>query len=114
MQFKVPFTNNEYQLYETSKYNKESSSSMNPSQRQPRGPIILYEFEACPFCRKVREAVSMLELDVEFRPCPKDSKTCKSNYRQEMKDKFGGKRKITFPFMTDPNTGKYIHIRSGD
>lgn len=31
----------------------------------------------CPFCRKVREAVAILDLDVEFRPCPQAS-TCAS------------------------------------
>lgn len=25
----------------------------------------------CPFCRKVREAVAILDLDVKFMPCPK-------------------------------------------
>lgn len=25
----------------------------------------------CPFCRKVREAVAILDLDVKFLPCPK-------------------------------------------
>ena len=38
---------------------------------QPPAPIVLYEFEACPFCRLVREAFSALHLDVEIRPCPK-------------------------------------------
>jgi hypothetical protein len=27
----------------------------------------------CPFCRKVREAVNILDLDVLFKPCPKVS-----------------------------------------
>lgn len=82
-----------YQLYEKSKYDYS-----NAEGRQPRGPIVLYEFEACPFCRKVREAVSILSLDVEFRPTPKGSE-----YRNEIKKKYG--RKATFPFMMDPNTG---------
>lgn len=80
-----------YQLYEKSKYTTDYN-------RQPRGPIILYEFEGCPFCRKVREAVSILELEIEFRPA-----TQGSIYRQEIKDEYG--RKATFPFMKDPNTG---------
>lgn len=37
---------------------------------QPRKPIEIYEFEGCPFCRKVREAVNILDLDVVFYPCP--------------------------------------------
>jgi glutathione S-transferase len=63
-----------------------------------RGPIVLYEFEGCPFCRKVREAVSMLSLEVEFRPCPQGS-----SFRREIKEEYGSSS--TFPFMRDPNTG---------
>ena len=81
-----------FQLNEKSKY------VSNHSNRQPRGPIVLYEFEGCPFCRKVREAVSILSLEVEFRPTPQGSV-----YRDEIKKKYG--RKATFPFMVDPNTG---------
>lgn len=39
-------------------------------RQQPRKPIEIYEFEGCPFCRKVREAVNILDLDVLFYPCP--------------------------------------------
>ncbi|MFZ6181948.1 glutathione S-transferase N-terminal domain-containing protein [Nannocystis pusilla] len=37
---------------------------------RPTGELVLYEFEACPFCRKVREALVWLDLDVSMRPCP--------------------------------------------
>lgn len=37
---------------------------------RPTGELVLYEFEACPFCRKVREALVWLDLDVLMRPCP--------------------------------------------
>ena len=37
---------------------------------RPKKPIVLYEYESSPQCRKVREACSMLDLTVEFRPCP--------------------------------------------
>ena len=42
---------------------------LNPSYK-PKKPIIVYEYEASPDCRKVREACSMLDLIVEYRPCP--------------------------------------------
>eukprot|EP00871_Galdieria_phlegrea_P000051 jgi/Galph1/1046/GphlegSOOS_G5875.1 len=49
---------------------------------RPQKPLELYEFEACPFCRKVREALSMLDLDGL------------SILVQKM-----------FPYLVDPNTG---------
>ena len=30
---------------------------------RPARPLELYDFEGCPYCRKVREALSMLDLD---------------------------------------------------
>jgi hypothetical protein len=50
------------------------------------------EFEGCPFCRKVREAVSYLDLDVLFLPTPKDGPT----YRPKAIE-LGGKKQ--FPYM---------------
>ena len=66
--------------------------------RPPIEPIILYEFESCPFCRKVREACSMLSLPVRFRPTPKNGR----RFREEIKKKHGSS--ATFPYMEDPNT----------
>ncbi|KAH8095515.1 glutathione S-transferase [Aureococcus anophagefferens] len=34
----------------------------------------LYEFEACPFCRRAREAVTALDLEVEIYPCGRGSR----------------------------------------
>eukprot|EP00977_Amphora_coffeiformis_P022422 scaffold10861_cov180-Amphora_coffeaeformis.AAC.9 len=66
--------------------------------RPPTEPIVLYEFEACPFCRKVREACSMLSLPIIFRPTPKNGR----RFREEIKNKYGAS--ATFPYMEDPNT----------
>ena len=33
--------------------------------------LTLYAYEGCPFCQKVREAMSLLDLDYLHRPCPK-------------------------------------------
>lgn len=46
---------------------EKSISSYNKETK----PLLLYEFEACPFCRKVREAITILDLDVIFYPCPR-------------------------------------------
>ncbi|XP_073123380.1 uncharacterized protein [Henckelia pumila] len=58
----------------------------------------LFEFEACPFCRRVREAITELDLSVEIFPCPKGSMR-----HREMVRKLGGREQ--FPFLVDPNTG---------
>ncbi|XWS43413.1 hypothetical protein CRYUN_Cryun16bG0101500 [Craigia yunnanensis] len=84
---------------------------------RPEKPIEIYEFESCPFCRKVREIVSVLDLDVLFYPCPKNG----PNFRPKVAQ-MGGKQQ--FPYMVDPNTGvamyesdeiiKYLAGKYGD
>ncbi|KAJ8899581.1 hypothetical protein K2173_018555 [Erythroxylum novogranatense] len=69
---------------------------------RPEKPIELYEFEGCPFCRKVREIVSVLDLDVLFYPCPKNGPTFRPKAAQ-----LGGKQQ--FPYMVDPNTGAAMY-----
>jgi len=69
--------------------------------RQPAEPLVLYEFEACPYCRKAREALSHLDLDVEIRPVPK-----KSPRRAELVAR-GGKMQV--PYLIDPNTGREMY-----
>ena len=76
---------------------------MGTSQpKQPAKPLKLYEFEGSPFCRRVREVITLLNLDVEIYPCPKGGK----KYRQIVKDK-GGKKQ--FPFLIDENTGDQLY-----
>lgn len=87
------------------------------SFRRPAQPLELYEFEGCPFCRKVREAVHILDLDVLFYPCPKGGATYRPRAIQ-----LGGKSQ--FPYLVDPNTGtamyesddiiKYLFQQYGD
>ena len=69
-------------------------------------PIVLYEFEACPFCKIAREQVSASGLKVEMRPCPKNGE----RYRPELVERGG---KAQFPYMIDPNTGTEMY-ESGD
>lgn len=38
---------------------------------QPNRALKLYEFEGSPFCRRVREVMTLLNLDYEVYPCPK-------------------------------------------
>lgn len=70
--------------------------------RRPKEPLVLYEFEACPFCRRVREAISRLDLEVLVRPCPKGGQ----RYREEVEG-LGGREQ--FPFLIDPNTGVQMY-----
>jgi glutathione S-transferase len=70
--------------------------------RRPAEPLVLYEFEACPFCRKVREALTMLDLDAEVRPCPKGGE----RFRPELVAR-GGKAQV--PYLVDPNTGREMY-----
>jgi len=61
---------------------------------RPAQPLVLFEFQSCPFCAKVREAVSYLDLDVLFFPCPKDGE----RFRPEAV-RLGGKAQ--FPLLLD-------------
>ncbi|XP_023886229.2 uncharacterized protein LOC111998359 [Quercus suber] len=73
----------------------KETSKLGP---RPEKPIEIYEFEGCPFCRKVREIVAVLDIDVLFYPCPKNG----PNFRPKVAQ-MGGKQQ--FPYMVDPNTG---------
>ena len=62
-------------------------------------PPVLYEFEACPYCRFVREAVTALDLVVDVKPCGRGSR-----HRAEAR-KVGGKEQ--FPLLVDGDTVLY-------
>ncbi|TKY53096.1 anaphase-promoting complex subunit 7 [Spatholobus suberectus] len=76
-------------------YTVKETAKLGP---RPDKPIEIYEFESCPFCRKVREIVAILDLDVLFYPCPRNG----PNFRPKVLQ-MGGK--LQFPYMVDPNTG---------
>ncbi|WP_166269002.1 glutathione S-transferase N-terminal domain-containing protein [Marinobacter caseinilyticus] len=76
------------------------------SAPQPEKALILYDIEACPYCRKVREALTALHLDADIRPCPKGGR----RFRSEAVDRGG---KAQFPFLVDENTGQMLY-ESGD
>ncbi|KAI3682413.1 hypothetical protein L1987_82383 [Smallanthus sonchifolius] len=92
----------------------KESSKVGP---RPAKPIEIYEFGGCPFCRKVREIVAVLDLDVLYYPCPRNGPTFRPKVGQ-----MGGKQ--MFPYMVDPNTGvsmyesddiiKYLVQKYGD
>jgi len=70
--------------------------------RRPERRLELYEFEACPFCRKVRDALTELDLEAMVYPCPKGGTV----YRPKAIE-LGGKAQ--FPYLVDPNTGTAMY-----
>ena len=79
-----------------------SGMSVGPIGARPERPLELYEFEACPYCRKVREALSILDLNAMIYPCPKQG----PRFREEVKRRGG---RSMFPYLVDPNTGKEMY-----
>ncbi len=70
--------------------------------RRPAQPLELYEFEGCPFCRKVRDALTELDLDVMVYPCPHGGIVHRPKAIE-----LGGKSQ--FPYLVDPNTGTRMY-----
>ena len=69
---------------------------------RPEKPLELYEFEACPFCRKAREALTALDLEAMIYPCPKGGPRFRAKAQE-----IGGKSR--FPFLVDPNTDTQMY-----
>ncbi|MDV3504636.1 glutathione S-transferase N-terminal domain-containing protein [Marinobacter sp. M-5] len=70
-------------------------------------PLVLYEYNGCPFCQRVRAVISELDLDAQVYPTPRVTikayaKAGDSRYRHEVQEKSG---QLMFPYMEDPNTG---------
>lgn len=72
-----------------------------PNPMQPEKALVLYEHEACPYSRRVREVMTYLNLDFESRPSPHKGHV----YRDELK-RLAGKAQV--PFLIDDNTGDQI------
>jgi len=61
--------------------------------------IILYEFEGCPFCRRVREVITYLDLPCTIKPC---ARGCR--HREEVVSA-SGRTKPTYPYLVDKTAG---------
>ncbi len=72
------------------------------STKRPAKHLELYEFEACPYCRLVREALTDLDIDALIYPTPHGGK----RFRPKVEE-LGGNRQ--FPFLVDPNTGRSMY-----
>jgi glutathione S-transferase len=64
-------------------------------------PLIMYDNEADPLCRLVREAICELNLDVLIIPCPKKGE----RHKQQLREMYNTN---TLPFLIDKNT-QMIH-----
>jgi glutathione S-transferase len=67
-----------------------------PAARTPEIPLELHEFEGCPFCRKVRDALTELDIGYVSRAAGKGAD--RTRLMAE-----GGKAQV--PFLVDPNHG---------
>jgi len=108
------FYNNEEDEDGTDKYSLKlgpfsirDSSTVLASAPRPVQPLILYEYDASPFCKRVRETMNILDLTVEYRPCPGARG---GKFSQQMLERTG---RQTLPFLIDPNTGAEM-FESGD
>ena len=72
------------------------------AKKKPEKPLELYEYEACPFCRKARVALTSLDLDAMIYPCPRNG----PRYRSLVKERGG---KAQFPYLVDPNSGREMY-----
>lgn len=79
-----------------------SGASVGVLGKRPAERLILFEKEPCPYSRLAREALSILDLDAEMRPCPEGELA----HRAELKVR-GGQEQI--PFLIDPNTGVHLY-----
>lgn len=88
-----------------------------PGPERPSQPLELYEFEACPFCRLVREALTALDLDAVIHPTPRGGQ----RFRPRVIE-MGGRAQ--FPYLVDPGNDaamyesadivRYLYATYGD
>ncbi len=74
----------------------------DPNARTPEKHLELYEFEGCPYCRKVREAMTELDLNYVCRTTPKGEGAKRAFVREQS-------GRAMFPFLVDPNTGRQMN-----
>lgn len=77
-------------------------NAFEPAVRQPEKLLELYDFEACPYCCKVRQALTELDLDAMILPCPKGGR----RFRPWVVKRGG---RSSFPYLVDPNTGDEMY-----
>jgi glutathione S-transferase len=76
--------------------------SVRHAAAQPPKLLKLYDIEASPYCRMVREVLTELDLDVLIQPCPSGG----TRFRPEAQ-RIGGKQ--LFPLLVDENTNTTLY-----
>jgi glutathione S-transferase len=71
-----------------------------PATRLPVQPLELHEFEGCPFCRKVRDVLTELDIGYISRAAGKGGNRSRLVAA-------GGKAQV--PYLADPNTGDALY-----
>ncbi|GMI13309.1 hypothetical protein TrLO_g11463 [Triparma laevis f. longispina] len=71
-------------------------------ERPPASSIRIYEFEGCPFCRRVREIATHLDLEYTAVPCGQGSRH--REYVKKAAESIGNSSP-TFPYMEDEAAG---------
>ena len=100
----------EFGVADESKYSLfgfRDGSSVLASCARPEQPLKLYEYEASPYCRKVREACAMLDLDVFCLPCP----GARKGFAAQLGE-LGGKMMV--PYLVDPNVTPTVAMYESD
>lgn len=70
--------------------------------KRPDRRLELYETEGDPFSRRVREALSILDLDVTVHPCPAGG----TRFRSKVETLLGGSLRI--PLLVDANVDQHF------
>lgn len=78
------------------------ASTFAPARHKPAKTLKLYDMEASPYCRLVREVLTELDLDVMILPCPVGG----TRFRAEA-ERLGGKQQ--FPLLVDENSGNVLY-----
>ena len=78
-----------------------SPQIMSGQRPDPKELLELYDFEGCPYCRKVREALCELDLDYLEHPVAHGSPR-----RKELLESGG---KVQAPYLIDPNSGTRLY-----
>lgn len=89
----------------------QSAGRRHVAETSPVAPpsppkLTLYDFESSPWCRRVRETIAELDLEVSVRPCPRltvrveGAASDATRFRMEAANRFG-KERLQFPLLVD-------------